>query len=103
MYVQVIDRLSSPLALLDGDCSRVCIVNLLDHFGEMLDSERNFEELLGAEISESEFGLLGADDDVAGKNLVLQDHCINMRALIEHIFGIYVHVAELYARSLHFK
>ena len=73
----------------------------------MLDSERNLEELLGAKVPKSQFRLLGTDQDVAGKDLVVQDHCINVRTIVEHIFGVYVHVAELYALvrgfPLHFK
>ena len=69
----------------------------------MLNGEGNFEKLLGAEIPEAQFRLPGADQDVAGEDLVVHDHRINVGALVEHILGVYVHVAELYARSLHYN
>ena len=106
VHVQVVNCLSSTLTLLDRYCRRVCLKNLLDQLSEMLDGKRYFEKLLSSKVFESEFWLLGADQDVAGKDLVVRYHCVNMGPIVEHIFGIYVHVAELnvcFVRSLHFK
>ena len=106
MHMQVVNCLSRALALLDRYCRWVCLENFLDKLSEMLDGEGHFEKLLSSKVFEPEFWLLGADQDMAREDLVVGYHCIDMGPIVEHIFRIYVHVAELnvcFVRSLHFK
>ena len=65
MHFQVLDRLAHSLPLLYWDCARVRVGCLLDHAGEGLYRQTEFEHFGSGQVAELSDWALGADQDVA--------------------------------------
>ena len=77
----------------DGDLLR--IVSRMDHFGQVLDRQRQVEKLVHTDVCVAHLRLLQAQHDMTRKDLIVHDHSEDVTPLVEDTTRWDRHVRKL--------